>query len=512
MTVDELRLQRVALNNQVLSAVKEMPFSADISPQVFEDAELGAMTVPRLLLPQDLVSHTLTRRIPVRELRSKGWRTRVVDHESESGVNGATVPCDRIEHDTLDTLASLVFYFFHKDQDVRMWKRDVSKAFRRVPILSTHLEFAWGVWAGQGLLWVAQHKGMPFGTISAVYAWRRVGHMLQQLVLRLFKAPVARYVDDFFGVSRVGVNLTGGVLLSFLCHLLGFPTDPAKDSDMAETMVVLGSLCGVCYPSKVFSTQVEPSKACKYMRLLRDVLESGTLEPGTASKLAGRLSFAVTVSGNRVGRAYIKPFYAQAHAPLPGCALSPWLRQSAEWFLKYLSHSPLSVRRGLASHRPLVRTWSDAAGATRWVAAVVCVGGSFWWTRVQTPPKVWDLLLDRGDHQIGFQELLGVLLVWGTFSHLMNGALWMAFVDNDGVLHALTKGGGGGPESFACIGKLWLELSSSQTDLHCARVESAANIADGPTREQFELLEQLKAEWVSPRFPFWFERLWSLVP
>ena len=77
---------RVELNRHVLVAVQELPFSADVSPQVLEDAELGAMTAPRLLLPDDLQRYTLTRRIPVRELRSKGWRTRV------NQKAGATVP------------------------------------------------------------------------------------------------------------------------------------------------------------------------------------------------------------------------------------------------------------------------------------------------------------------------------------------------------------------------------------------------------------------------------------
>lgn len=509
MTVQQLRQNRVALNQNVLAAVKELPFSEDISPQVYDDFFLGAMTVPRLLTPSDVESVTLTRRIPVRELRAKGWRTRVVDHESESGVNLATLPCDRIQHDTLDTLAAIVFNFFHHDSNVRMWKRDVSKAFRRVPIRSSHLEFSWSVWSDQGVLWTAQHKGMPFGTVSAVYAWHRVGHMLRTLVLRIFKAPVARYVDDFFGASKLGVVYTGGWLLTVLAGLLGFPTDPEKDSDNAESMVVLGSLCRVDFRGRSLRTHVEPSKAAKYAQLLQTVLDTNLLEPGQASKMAGRLSFAVTVSGNRVGRAYIKPFYAQAHAPLPGHVVSPWLRRSAEWFIRYLKQPPVSVRRGCGNDRPCVVSWSDAAGESTWVAAVICVTGTFFWTRLQTPPEILKLLLDRGDHQIGFQELLGIILVWGTFEHLLQGALWLAFVDNDGVLHALTKGGGGGPESFACIGKLWLELAYGQTDLHCGRVESAANIADGPTREQFDLLGQLKATWVPPILPPWVQRMWS---
>ena len=294
-----------------------------------------------------------------------------------------------------------------------------------------------------------------------------------------------------------------------LAGLLGFPTDPDKDSDNAESMVVLGSLCRVDFRGRSLHTRVDPSKAAKYAQLLQTVLDTALLEPGQASKLAGRLSFAVTVSGNRVGRAYVKPFYAQAHAPLPGHVVSPWLRRSAEWFIHYLQRPPLSVRRGCSNDRPCVVSWSDAAGESTWVAAVICVAGNFFWTRLQTPSEILKLLLDRGDHQIGFQELLGIILVWGTFEHLLQGALWLAFVDNDGVLHALTKGGGGGPESFACIGKLWLELAYGQIDLHCGRVESAANIADGPTREQFDLLGQLKATWVPPILPPWVQQMWS---
>ena len=421
MTVHDLRQNRVQL----------------------DDAELGAMTVPRVLLPQDLEAFTLTRRIPVREWRAKGWRTRVADHETESGINAVTVPVDKIKHDTLDVLVALVLRLFDAGHPVHMWKRDVSKAFRRVPVKAEHLEFAGAVWMDHGVLLIAQHKGMPFGTVSAVYAWHRVGHMLRTLVRCLFRAPCARYVDDFFGVDRVGVQLSGGLVLSLLAGLTGFPTDPAKDSNFADTMVVLGALIRADFPERLVTTQVEPTKAAKYGEQLECVLQCGTLAPGEASKLAGRLSFAVTVSGNRVGRAYIKPFFAQANAPLPGCLVSPWLRRAAQWFSQYLRQPPVTARRGRASGRPRVVTWSDAAGASRWVAAVVQVGGRFWWSRLQTPASVWNLLLDRGDNQIGFQELLGVLFVWETFKHMLQGALWLAFVDNDGVLHSLTRGGGG---------------------------------------------------------------------
>ena len=146
----ELKELRLQLNQQVVQAVKELPYSNDIMPQVWQDCELGAMSEPRLLDPNDLYSGSLTRRIPVRELRAKGWRARVVDHETESGINGATRPCDQISHETLDSLTAQVLWAFQHGMEVEMWKRGISQAFRRVPIFTEHLEFAWTVWAHNG--------------------------------------------------------------------------------------------------------------------------------------------------------------------------------------------------------------------------------------------------------------------------------------------------------------------------------------------------------------------------
>ena len=104
--VDDLRACRRSLNLAVVQAVKEVSFSEDIALQVEKDSLIGAMMLPRPVQAGDPVS--LARRIPVRELKPNGWRTRVVDHETESGVNVCAWPQDRISHDTLDALADMV--------------------------------------------------------------------------------------------------------------------------------------------------------------------------------------------------------------------------------------------------------------------------------------------------------------------------------------------------------------------------------------------------------------------
>ena len=85
--------------------------------------------------------------------------------------------------------------------------------------------------------------------------------------------------------------------------------------------------------------------------------------------------------------------------------------------------------------------------------------------------------------------------------------LWTSYGDNDGVLHAIANGGGGGPETHACVGQLWLEVAAANTSLFVARVESKANIADGPTRDTFHHLSELEAQFVEPVLPSWLMQL-----
>jgi len=388
-----------------------------------------------------------------------------------------------------------------------LWKRDISSAFRRVPICARHLEFSWVAFWSEGLVWISQHLGMPFGAVSAVYAWHRVGHALAIIVLCTFRAPLGRYVDDYFGADRQGVTYTGGVCLTIVATLLGFPTDDAKNADNMMRMIVLGAMVIIDWPEKATRTHIAEDKAEKWKKVLLGLLASGKCCSQDAASSAGRLSFSVMAAANRVGRAFIKPFYTQQFAPLSGDAISEKLAWAMQWFIVYLDQRPTSLRRGLAQRR-LITTWHDAAGSTRWVAAILRVGDSYLWTRIRTPQHLWDQLTPREDSQIGFQELLGIVLLLGTFEQYLAGALWVSFGDNDGITHAIAKGGGHSEESNMTIGKLWLSVASLDIDLHVARVESAANIADGPSRDDLSLVRELQATFVEPILPHWIHDLW----
>ena len=224
--------------------------------------------------------------------------------------------------------------------------------------------------------------------------------------------------------------------------------------------------------------------------------------------MAGRLQAAVSMSVDRTGRAFIKPFYAQANQPLK--RVSPRLVHAADWWIKYLTLRSLSSL-SLAGDRPTVHMWTDAAGRSRIIAAVLMcwIDGarSYFWTSMEVPQLIWDQLLDRGDEQIGYQEFLAVVLGYCSFG--LRQTLAIGFIDNDGVLASLVKGSARPPEVNTGIGHLWLDFAADGVSFIGARVESKANIADEPSRSRHGTLASLGAVFVPPRLPAWAWQLWQ---
>ena len=121
-------------------------------------------------------------------------------------------------------------------------------------------------------------------------------------------------------------------------------------------------------------------------------------------------------------------------------------------------------------------------------------------------------LAARQDSQIGFQKLLGLALVIGTVPWAVSGSLWVGLCDINGVLHALSKKRQAQQGNNLLIGIVWLHLADADCDLCLGRVESKANITDGPTRDYLFDLEALGAVFVSPSLPDWILDVWNPMP
>ena len=214
-----------------------------------------------------------------------------------------------------------------------LWKEDISRAFRRLPVFVDHLCFAGCVFMANNVKLCCKHLGLPFGSIASVHGWERMGDFLVTMLRVVALCPALRYVDDFFGVSVDGVTFNGGLMFRVLTALVGTLCDPGKSREFMLEMLILGADIMVDAAAMSFAAQLSAKKAKKWRQELKEWQMMGVMPQGVAAQFAGRLSFSVTVTASRCGRAFLRPFYAQAHDPLQRSATSLWLGLCVEWWL-----------------------------------------------------------------------------------------------------------------------------------------------------------------------------------
>ena len=118
-------------------------------------------------------------------------------------VNGFTKPQEKLGHDTLDDVASMLEFLAEETGCVPgLWKADVESAFRRIPIRPSHRWVCGFGFKHDDDVWVSEHYACPFGAVASVHAWERVGEAIARIARVILKLPVCRYVDDYFSAER----------------------------------------------------------------------------------------------------------------------------------------------------------------------------------------------------------------------------------------------------------------------------------------------------------------------
>ena len=174
----------MAKNQQLVLELREDPRSSSLLKAVQEDAALGRMTPPRCIheLALDLV--TLSPRFAVEQGKKPDGsvKVRAVDDFSRSGCNAATCATEKLSTENMDAfLASLRLTKARVNGDFEMWKSDIKSAFRLVPIKPEHRQLAWVAFVCDGEVLAAGHYAAPFGALSSVHNWDRIGDLLKAI-------------------------------------------------------------------------------------------------------------------------------------------------------------------------------------------------------------------------------------------------------------------------------------------------------------------------------------------
>ena len=239
--------------------------------------------------------------------------------------------------------------------------------------------------------------------------------------------------------------------------------------------------------------------------LCLEILASGKLAPGRASKFSGRLAFLNSYLFNRIGRALLRPFIWRQRQHIGGHGLTPRLRHSVRWFRALLAED-LSRKLPLvrAPSMPLSLVYSDAEGNGRVGAVASLQDGSVRFLRGRVPSCIRRSLVARRTNIVAFELIAAMVAILSLCPDGLRGTRVVHFIDNKAALACVVRGFSRHRDLAAIAGRLWFEMAVMHCDYRAEFVPSGENLADGPSRDETSIMEALKAvelvHWTWPAF------------
>ena len=163
-----------------------------------------------------------------------------------------------------------------------------------------------------------------------------------------------------------------------------------------------------------------------------------------------------------------------------------------------------------------VISWSDGAGRTKRVGCVVRLACGAWeWTAWTLPQTLIEAFLERRDNYIAMVELVSLIITFATWQQQLKGQLWSHYLDSVVAMGAVNNGSTNpmtARDANNLVGRLWMALAKAGTGFFLNRVESKANPADEPSRDQEKLVGELGANFRASVVPDWLWTIWDPVP
>ena len=316
-------------NTQLIASLREDTFAAELMELTRKDAQLGRMTVPVPVEQCDLSEVLLVPRFGVDQgIQADGTvKIRAVDNFSWSpppddcpsrrtkkevkvdSINGHCGAQEKLSHDHLDDLARAMAVFLEQTDCVpALWKADIDAAFRRVPLKPAHRWAAGVAFYHEGVVWVSWHNAAPFGAMSSVHSWERIGELICKIARRMLGLPVFRYVDDYFAPDRPESAEHGMQCFARLVRLLlGKGALCDRKLGCGASLEILG--VELVLTKKGYTAKPSKRTVNKCLKVLEKAIAEGSLPSGAAQKLAGRLNWAGQHLFHRLGRAMLRVLY-----------------------------------------------------------------------------------------------------------------------------------------------------------------------------------------------------------
>ena len=358
--------------------------------------------------------------------------------------------------------------------------------------------------------------GFNFGLTSAVLHFNCLAEMPLIFSRRFFATPCTRFYDDH-GVHEPSYAQGSGQFCHVELHeLLRFHFDLGKHRDRSQRVVYTGVCTDWSRQAEgIVSLGVTRARRLKLRALIASILADQSLTSAEAGRLRAKARFCVCPVFGRVGLAAVQLLRERQRSPSESAITSELADVLAFLDIVVDLLPSFTVRFRRERIRPTCVVLTDASFATghKWLGfLVMCPICGALWAGLPSPEWLLELLRRHVVRQteIGQLELAAAAAPY--FS--VRRSWWedrpvLHYVDNQGALYSLIKGGSNDADSNRLTFITNMRLARLRCDAWFDYVPSASNFADLPTRLDDDAIARLSR--VARRVPLRLPPEWSLA-
>ena len=373
----------------------------------------------------------------------------------------------------------------------KLW--DLASAYRQLAVAPKHRSVAiiCLIDPSSGVPAFFELWALPFGAAASVLGFNWVTHALTSILVGIFELNVTNFYDDYFMLEPTSLVSSARETMEGVMQLLGWSLKPLHD--FSSRPEPLGSVVDLSSSSSgTISISNKSSRVTDIVAIIDDVLSSSQATPATLASLQGKLIHARAQCLGRFGGVALRCLYQAQTRGGRARALDPEVVAALRNLR--LSLTTARPRRLRAVPAPPLVIFCDGMAEGEYEDdgyVKVGVGGimldpvdrAFRYFADVVPNDITDSWRADGSQQIIHQgELLPQLIARMVWARRCAGRNLLIFVDNEGSKAALVKGMSKNSHS-ALIVEAVVALDISD-DVHpwYARVPSASNLADAPSR------------------------------
>ena len=372
------------------------------------------------------------------------------------------------------------------------WPSDFEKAYKQVPNDVTQKGMTvlaqWSPTHEKVVFWVTLSQA--FGGRTPPTSFARYPAWFCWALVVLYAIPASHCVDDMIAIERGCFVVVGWRAWRAFVKLAGWDISDAKSPFPSNSFTVIGVKLNLsALPTGAAVVMIAEKRIEALELLITSILTANRLGSGQVASLFGKLGFSLTATFGRFGRAKLRPISRRAYEG--HTMLNYQLQECLVWWMRFLkTYTPRPVPFRLRM-KHLTRSYSDGEGS------LAGVGVAVWSTRISSPvagymkvpPDIRDLWQRRAGNgvyrDIFLVEAIGPLMILEEFTHLVEDAMWVHYIDNSGAQYALVNGPSSIMSADVIIGETWMRIEKVGAWAFFDRVESEANPIDGVSRGKY---------------------------